>query len=350
MKIGLAGCGFVTRSFHLPALQRIEGVEVAAVADLDERALAEVAAEWGVARRYGDARELAEDPELDVVAVCVPAAAHVEVAARALEAGKHVLVEKPLALSMEDADRLVELSRESPGRAMVGFNLRSHRLVRRARAELQAQSLGAIQGLRSTFSDSVLERPGLPAWRRQRDSGGGALVDKLSHHLDLWRHLLDDEVQEVSAVSRSNGSDDSVVAVTGTMRGGVVATALGLDKTATDNELVIYGEAGSITLSLYRADGFVRARREDIPGAPRRRLVAGARGFFELAAGAIPSRRGGDFMASYVTQWRRFLRAIETGATPHCTLEDGRRALEIALAAATAADERRPVELGGGRP
>jgi predicted dehydrogenase len=348
MRIGLAGCGFVTRSFHLPALQRIEGAEVAAVADLDERALAEVADGWGVARRYGDARELAEDPELDVVAVCLPAAAHVEVASRALEAGKHVLVEKPLALSMEDADRLVELSRRSPGKAAVGFNLRSHRLVRRARAELKAQRLGPIQGVRSIVSDSVLERPGLPAWRKQRDSGGGALLDKLSHQFDLWRHLLDDEVREVSAVSRSNRSDDSVVSVTGTMRGGVVATALGLDETATDNEIVIYGEAGSITLSLYRSDGFVHAGRDDIPGAPTRRLAAGARGFLELAAGAIPSRRGGDFMTSYVTEWRGFLRAIETGATPECTLEDGRRALEIALAAAKAATDGRPVELAAG--
>jgi predicted dehydrogenase len=350
MKIGIAGCGFVTRSFHLPALGRIEGAEVAALADLDERTLAEVAGFWGVPRRYGDALELAEDPELEVVAVCLPSAAHVEIAMRALEAGKHVLVEKPLALSMEDADRLVELSRQSPGKATVGFNLRSHRLVQRARADLQAQSLGAIQGVRSTFSDNVLERPGLPAWRTRRDSGGGALVDKLSHHMDLWRHLLDDEVREVSAVSRSNGSDDSVVAVTGTMRGGVVATALGLDETASDNEIVIYGEAGSITLSLYRADGFVRAGRNDVPGAPRRRLTAGARGLFELAAGAIPSRKGGDFMNSYVTEWRSFLRAIETGATPDCTLEDGRRAVEIALAAAKAADERRPVELGDGQP
>ena len=202
--------------------------------------------------------------------------------------------------------------------------------------------------MRSTFSDSVLERPGLPAWRTQRDGGGGALLDKLSHQFDLWRHLLGDEVREVSAVSRSNGADDRVVAVTGTMRGGVVATALGLDQTATDNELVIYGEAGSITLNLYRSDGFVRAGRDDIPGAPRRRLAAGARGFFELAAGAIPSRRGGDFMTSYVREWRGFLHAIETGATPDCTLEDGRRALEIALAAAKAADERRTVELEGG--
>ncbi len=350
MKIGLAGCGFASRSFHLPALRRIEGAEVAALADLDERALTEVADDWGVARRYGDARELAEDPALDVVAVCLPTAAHVEIAACALKAGKHVLVEKPLALSMEDADWLVELSRRSPGKSTVGFNLRSHRLVRRARAQLQAQRLGTIQGMRAIVSDSALERPGLPAWRRQRDSGGGALLEKLSHQVDLWRHLLDDEVSEVSAVSCSDGSDDSLVAVTGTMRGGAVATALGLERSATDNEVTIYGEAGSITLSLYRSDGFVSVGRDEIPGAPRRRLAAGARGLFELAAGATPSRKGGDFMTSYVTEWRSFLHAIETGATPDCTLEDGRRALEIALAAAKAADERRPVELGGGRP
>ena len=345
MRIGIAGCGFATRSFHLPALRRIDSVRVVAVADLNETALAEVADRWAVPRRHRDAVELAADPEVDVVAVCLPPAAHVEVAASALEAGKHVLVEKPLALSLPDADRLVALADQAHGKATVGFNLRSHRLVRRARAELQGGHLGAIQCLESTVSDSTLDRPGLPEWRKRRERGGGALMDKAIHHLDLWRHLLDDEVKEVFAVSRSGRGDDQTVAVTGSMRGGAVATTLALDATSVGNELTVHGEAGSVALSLYRSDGYRRSGRDDAPSALGGRLARGAGALRELAAGLSKSRRGGDFMTSYVTQWSGFLQAIRDDTDPPCTLADGRRALQIALAAAQSAELGRPVEV-----
>jgi predicted dehydrogenase len=342
MRIGIAGCGYVTRSFHLPALRQVQGARVTAVADGDEAALGSVAEGWGVPGRHTDAAELAESPEVDVVAVCLPVAAHAEIAERALAAGKHVLVEKPLTTSLADADRLIVAAERSPGTAAVGFNLRAHRHVMRARELLP--ELGPVQAVRSTFSDSLLADPGLPAWRLHRASGGGALTDKLIHHIDLWRHLLGDEVERVTAVTRSGRSDDYVAAVTAQLRGGAVATALGMDATATENELVIYGERGSLALSLYRNDGLRQSGRFEVPGAVRQRLAGAARTLAGYAGGLRKERRGGDFKASYVTQWRRFLEAAATGSPPDCTLEDGRRALELALAAAESAEQGRPVE------
>src|SRR5436190_9300697 len=87
--LGLVGCGFVTRRFHLPALRRVADVEVVAVADVDETALHEVADSLSIERRYLAAGELVHDPRVEAVAVCVPPEAHVQVASVALDAGKH---------------------------------------------------------------------------------------------------------------------------------------------------------------------------------------------------------------------------------------------------------------------
>jgi predicted dehydrogenase len=216
--------------------------------------------------------------------------------------------------------------------------------VLRARAELA--ELGPIQALRSTISDSALDQPDIPAWKLDRSRGGGALLEKLVHHVDLWRHLSGDEVEQVFAATRSNRSDDSIVTVTAALRGGAVANALGMDETATENELVIYGQEGSITLGLYRSDGYRRTALHQVPGATRQRLETGVRGAAELAGGFSKERRAGDFKGSYVTHWRRLLRAIETGQEPDCTLEDGRASLEVVLAAVQSADQRSPVAIG----
>ncbi|MGZ8702810.1 MAG: Gfo/Idh/MocA family protein, partial [Gaiellaceae bacterium] len=123
LRVGIVGCGFATRSRHLPALQRMSQVRVVALADLDATLVSEVGKDAGIERLYGSASELVEDPDVEAIAVCVPASAHVDVAIAAIDAGKHVLVEKPLALSLDEADRLLERTASSSVKVTVGFNL-----------------------------------------------------------------------------------------------------------------------------------------------------------------------------------------------------------------------------------
>ncbi|MEX2032560.1 MAG: Gfo/Idh/MocA family oxidoreductase, partial [Dehalococcoidia bacterium] len=108
-RVGLIGCGRVAGLRHLPALAKLPEARVVAVADEHAGRLAETGDRFGVERRYAGHSELLADPEIDAVAVLVPASRHAEVATAALEAGKHVLLEKPVSLDMDEDDRLVEV-------------------------------------------------------------------------------------------------------------------------------------------------------------------------------------------------------------------------------------------------
>ena len=350
LRVGLVGCGFATQARHLPGLRRAAHAHAIALADIDPTTLAEVARQWGIVRCYSNAHQLIEDPEVDAVAVCVPAGLHAEVAVVALEAGKHVLVEKPLALSLGDADRMLEAGQRSAARAMVGFNLRWHRLILEAVLLIRGGAIGRVEAVRTLYSDPKLERNDLPAWRTRRLAGGGALFEKAVHHVDLWRFLLGDEIDEVFAFGRHDRGDDQTVAVVALTQGGVVAQALVSDYSATRNTVTVYGERGAIRLDLYRSDGLHLSSVHAVPGAPRTRLRTILETVKQVVAHAGEIRHGGAFDATYEAEWTAFAKAIRQGEEPQPSLEDGRRALQVVLAAAHSVTTGAPVRVADAPP
>ena len=176
--------------------------------------------------------------------------------------------------------------------------------------------------------------PDLPAWRMRREHGGGALIDKAIHHLDLWSYLLDDRVDEVFAFGHAGRGDDETVAVSARMRGGALATLQASDDTVTRNELTLNGDRGSVRIDLYRSDGLELVGLGDLPGAPRTRLRRALANARQAVSNAGEIRRGGAFDASYGAEWQAFARCVRGEQPPVCTLDDGRHALQAALAAA----------------
>src|SRR6185503_8991603 len=104
--LGLIGCGTVARAQHLPVLRRVPELRVVAAMDVDATACRALAAQWSIPRCHATVDALLADPAVEAVAICVPATAHVDVAIAALDARKHVFMEKPIALSLGEADRL----------------------------------------------------------------------------------------------------------------------------------------------------------------------------------------------------------------------------------------------------
>jgi predicted dehydrogenase len=335
--LGIVGCGWVTANRHLPALARVRALEVVAVADLDAKPVDALAARFAVPALYGGVTQLVEDPRVDAVAVCVPPSAHVDVALAALEAGKHVFVEKPLALTLEDAERLVQRAAETGLTAMTGFNLRFHRLVRQLRDRVSAGELGSIHALTTTYTDDVLLRPDLAAWRGARGLGGGTVVEKAIHHFDLWRFLLADEVENVHAYTGVGERGEGIACVSARMRGGALSSTLSVDATSLSNEVAVYGTKARAVADLYRFDGLAQASPSEPPGAVRTRAQALLRTARTLPAGLDAARRGGEALLAYEAEWRHFAQSIERGGGLESTLEDGVRALEIALAAVESA-------------
>lgn len=311
-----------------------------AVADVDPDRLERVASQFEVERRYADFRALLEDRAVDVVVVCVPALGHADVALAALDAGKHVLVEKPLALRLDDCDRLIERATRSRGRVAVGFNMRCHRLVRQARAAIRRGALGPIKVLSSTFTGGMRYRADAPTWRTRRDLGGGVLLEQAIHHFDLWRFLLGDEVEEIFTASHL---EDESATVAARMAGGVLTASAYSEGTSESNEIAVFGHDGRLQVSCYRFDGFEQFSTSSRSGDGRTRLRGAVQLLRGLPRAALTVREGGEWLASYRAEWRSFVDAIERDGPVHCTLEDGRRAVQVALAAVESASAGQPV-------
>ena len=347
IRVGFVGCGRVAETRHLAALRRVRGVEAVALSDVDAARLSWVAERFGVARRHADWRGVVEDAGVDAVAVCAPPALHASVALAALEAGKHVFVEKPLALTLEDCDLLVARAARAPSlKAAVGFNLRRHRLVREARGVIERGELGRVRLVRTVFASGTRAGPGHADWRARRESGGGAIFELGTHHFDLVRFVLGREAREVYA-SRDEGDETSVVTLK-TDDGVQVSTALS-EGTCEGHELEFYGERGWLRVSCYRADGFERLEAGQYAGSLRARAGGLARALRSLPRVLAQAREGGDYLNSYAEEWRHFAEAVRGRAEVCATLEDGRRALEIALAAHESGGAGRAVKLGDGR-
>ena len=330
LRIGIVGAGRVTRTLHLPALQAVSGAHVVALADPDQEALSRVSKQFGVTRAVADYRTLLEDPSVEAIAVCVPAQFHVEIALAALHAGKHVFVEKPLALTLEECDRLIEAAAGGPLQVMLGFNTRWHRLARQARALFRQGTFGPLETVRSVLTSCHRD---LPEWRKRRVSGGGVLLEMAMHHFDLWRYILGREVEEISAHTRSGTWEDESATVTARLSCGALVSAAFAQCTSQDNRIEIYGRTGTMSVSFYRFDGLETSTTSAIPGNVPARIKGLMQFAKELPRALSTLRHGGDWHQSYVEEWRHFVTSVRTGRRVECGLEDGRCALAIALAA-----------------
>jgi myo-inositol 2-dehydrogenase/D-chiro-inositol 1-dehydrogenase len=320
LRVGIIGCGRAAVALHIPALAKIPGLRISAVCDSDARRPAKVALSDRAVSRHTDYRSLIADPSVDVVLVAVPPAQHAEVFVAAVEAGKHVYAEKPLALGLEEADRMVAAAAASPARCTVGFNLRSHRLVRVARSHLRAGAVGRLIALRTTLIGGPVARP---AWQHHAGEGGGAIFELGSHHFDLWRYLLNAEVEEVRA-QYAQDANGSTALVSGRLANGAVAVSLLALHGAATHDVEVIGEDGLMRFSLYRGDS--------LEIGPDGRVTRLAKWLGQLPGAARYARRGGDYLDSFRRHWLRAA-ACFRGAESPATLEDGRRSLEIALTA-----------------
>jgi predicted dehydrogenase len=346
LRLGIVGCGWVTLERHLPSLAHVPEVEVVALADLERPAVAWAGALAPSARRHTSAEALFADDRVEAVAVCVPPSGHVDVALGALAHGKHVLVEKPLAPSLEEADRLVTAAEAATQKVVVGFNLRRHRFVERARRAVAAGELGEIGCVRSAFTNDV-PFDEASRWRGTRALGGGGILDRAVHEFDLWRYLLTDEVAEVSALSVPGRTEDDIAVVTARMRLGTLATIVVLDSAIVSHEVTVYGSRAAARLDLCRFDGFTLETSEHLPGSPRARLRRAQAALADPAGSVRAIRRGGDHFLTYEDEWRAFAEIVRRDLPARPSVRDGRAALEIALAAIAAADSGSPVTLPG---
>jgi len=200
----ILGTGFMGMA-HAEALRRI-GVPIAGVLGSSAEKSRRAAADWGARKAYGSLAEALEDPEARAVHVALPNKLHHETALRALEAGKHVLCEKPLAMTSRETGELVEASRRRPRQAAaVNYNIRFYPLAREAAERVRHGDIGEVLHFAGSYVQDWLLLDTDYNWRVLADEGGAlrAIADIGTHWLDLMRAVTGLEVEAVCADLRT---------------------------------------------------------------------------------------------------------------------------------------------------
>lgn len=345
IRLGIIGCGRVAEERHLPALQYHRNAEIIAAADTDEKRLNRLAGLYDIKYTFTDYRKLLDIAPIDAVGVLTPTPSHAKIGLSVLDAGKHLLVEKPMALNLAECDALIACQKDAAGKAVVGFNLRWHRFVRDARRVIRAGRLGRIKAVRSVYTH-YRSGENAPDWHRRKKCGGGVTLNESIHHFDLWRYLLDTEVDEIFSFSRPSSTfEDETMVTQAILSNDVFATGIFTLKTSPNCEIEIFGEKGRLYLSLYRFDGFHFFPYDTYPGNILDRAKKCA-----LALGGLPTaipiiRKGGDFSSTFYCLWGHFLEVVTKGENAECSLIEGKRALQIALSALESAARKESVKI-----
>ena len=188
-RFAIFGCGVIA-GFHAAALGDVEGASLTACADVNPAA-AEAFAKKHDIRALADFDALLADPTVDVVTICTPNGTHAELAIRALEAGKHVVLEKPMAITVADCDRIIEARKASKGKLTVISQLRTSPDILRARELVRSGALGRI-----VLSELIMKYYRAPeyykgSWRgTKKMDGGGALMNQGIHGVDILQYLV----------------------------------------------------------------------------------------------------------------------------------------------------------------
>lgn len=207
VRVGVVGTGITSQLMHLPILSERADVEVTAVSDLDDLKARAVAGRFGVPRILDD-DALVGDDGIDGVVICAPSFLHEGLVAACLKAGKHVLVERPLALSSGGVRWLLEQA-EAAGRGIVlGMSHRYQPDVSALRTVIADGGLGEVSTARVAWLNQAVRRPRTGWRRRALESGGGALMDLGVPALDLALWVLGyPKVARVSALTPGDGFD-----------------------------------------------------------------------------------------------------------------------------------------------
>lgn len=316
LPFGLIGAGWIG-SFHAETLAgRLPNARLAAVADPVPGAAERLSAP----RSYRDPLELIADPAVEAVAISSPAASHADLVVAAAQAGKHVFCEKPMALTLDDAERAIAAAREAGVVLQVGFNRRFATDFADVRGRIVDGAIGTPQLLRSLTRD-----PGISTEVAAKVKPWTIFNETLIHDFDTlcW---LNPGARVTEVYAQADALIHPQFADQGFLDTSVVQIRFdnGAFAVAEASFQAVYGY--DVRAEVFGSDGILQAGRE-----PQRAGTAN----IEL------------FHDAYVAQFAHFVDSVQAGAEPSVTGVDARIALEIALAAKQSVETRSPVVLNG---
>jgi len=382
--IGIIGAGMIGAAHaagYRTYLPRFPGLSARLdiVCDANMKLAAKLAGNWGFARTGSDWRAVIDDPEIGIVSVCLPNFLHTEVTQAALKAGKHVLCEKPLALSAREARATFEVARSAAGKSGTVFNYRRIPAVADIRARLKAGELGEPIQIIILYQCDYAADPLLPhSWRYEFDRAGpGALLDLGAHAIDLARFMFGDVAEITGAVStiaikerflaaeattghghaslsdkRAKVDNDDVMSALFRFRNGsqgfLTASRVAVG-TGNRIQVEVYGTKGTARFSNETPTHYDLAIQNGDGPAPFSRMINRPSSSFVGALAAVPHDLAPiGYAESFGFMIHEFLTAIaEDRPFENGSIEDGYRAAEVLDAIQKASATNARVKVGG---
>ncbi|MZQ97448.1 MAG: Gfo/Idh/MocA family oxidoreductase [Acidaminobacter sp.] len=223
VKWGILGAAWIANERVIPAIQKAENAEVIAIASRSQEKADRMAKAHSIPKAYGSYETLLDDSEIDAVYIPLPNHLHLEWTQKAAAAGKHVLCEKPAALSEAEAHQMVEVSAKHNVLFMEAFAFRCHPKWQEIRELLNQGEIGSIQNVSARYSFQVLKEDDI---RLNAAYGGGALYDIGCYCIQGIRLIMGGEPESVAAIPQMtpNGAVDQAMAVAMKFPGGRLAT------------------------------------------------------------------------------------------------------------------------------
>jgi 1,5-anhydro-D-fructose reductase (1,5-anhydro-D-mannitol-forming) len=340
------GWGIVSTGRHpdikvVPAMKTAKDTRLAGVYSRDMERAEAFARKHGIPNAYDSLDALLRDPGVDAVFISSPNFLHAAHTAAAAKAGKHVLVEKPMAVSVEEALQMVHVCKESGVRLGVGFQLRHHPGHLKARELIEQGILGAIsmvQGQWCLGARGVTEPPrrtGLSQWWGVPEMIGGAstLMGTGVHVMDLLHFLMGQPIVEVAAITDGQTPErplEQVAAIALRFQDGTIGTiCCGRRMPDTENDAMIYGSEGRIAL--------------------RGTLWEAMTGKLEVVSETLNLSEAyeDDLLTLYRLQTEAFNRAMSNDDEFHASGEDGLRVVQVTSAIIESASTGRAVKIEG---
>ena len=263
IKVGIIGCGKIAQVRHIPEYAANPNAEVYGFYDINQARAEELAKKYG-GKAYASYEELLADPEIEAVSVCAANHVHAEISIAALKAGKHVLCEKPMAVTLEECKAMVAAAEEAGKYLMIGQNQRLAKAHAKAKELIAQGAIGKVLTFRTIFGHGGPETwsidPGSNVWFFDKSKAAmGAMADLGIHKTDMIQYVLGSKIVKTQAVLTTLDKKDATGSLIGVddnaiciyqMENGVIGTmtASWTYYSAEDNTTVIYGTKGELRL------------------------------------------------------------------------------------------------------
>jgi len=334
MNFAIVGCGHIAKK-HAEAVNQIEGANLVAVCDKVPQAMDEYVQKYG-AKPYENLVDMLNDPSIDIVNICTPSGLHASIAVAVAKAKKHVIVEKPIALTLEDADLIINACKENNVKLAVVHPNRFRPVVQELKRLMDEGRFGKLSHANATvrWNRNQAYYDQAP-WRGTKALDGGVLMNQAIHNLDLLLWIMGD-VEEVYSMAatrlRNIESEDLSIGVVRFKNGalGVVEAATTIYPKNLEESLSIFGETGTAIIGGTNATQFHHLVIESLDDEETNTIIK-----------KVKANPGGKPGHQCIIE--DIIEAIQQDREPIINGEEGKRALQLVLAIYESAEKKQRV-------